>query len=197
MNHNLIDDELFAAFCRHLSASINVIDVLYKLQQLKSGTVVSEDDPIILVSRDPELFALLKEFNYREFVEACVTRIQIEPSCYDVFLSEVDEDAFKIFVGGFKHLAPQAKVEVTEKGFVVHSPMLIADLILPVISRVHEEVLRSLDHFVKMLVAVGNNPKSLFLNAKSPTPESQFLQLWVALKLKIPTEPGGDVIAVV
>ena len=197
MTRHIIDDDLFAEFCKHLSASINVVDVLYKLQQLKPEMVVSEDDPFILVSRDSELFTLLKGFNYGEFIQACVAKLQIEPSCYDVFLSEIEGDAFEIFVGGFTHLAPKAKVETAEEGFIVHSAMLIADLILPVIGRIHEEVLRSLDHFVKMLKAVDNNPQSLFLNAKSPTPESQYIQFWVASQLGIPLAPEAGLILVV
>jgi len=197
MNETIIDEDLFGEFCRHLSASINVIDVLHKLDQLEPGMVISKDDPSILVRHDPELFSLLKEFEYRAFVEAFVGRLRVEECCHDVFLSEIEKDSFSIFVEGFKQLAPRTKVEVTENGFVVHSALLIADLILPIISRVHEQVLHELEHFINILKAVGGNPQSLFLNAKSPTPESQYILLWVAQKLKIPTAPFSSVVAVV
>lgn len=195
MNETIINEDLFGEFCRHMSASINVVDVLHKLDQLEPEMVLSEDDPSILVRHDSELFSLLKEFEYAAFVEAFVGRLRIEECCHDVFLSEVEKDAFSIFVEGFKQLAPRTKVEVTEDGFVVHSALLIADLILPIISRVHEQVLYELAHFIKMLKAVEGNRQSLFLNAKSPTPESQYILLWVAQKLKIPFAPYSSVVA--
>lgn len=194
MIETIIDEDLFGEFCRHLSASINVIDVLHKLDELEPGMVISKDDPSILVRHDPELFSLLKEFGYAAFVEAYVGRLRIEECCHDVFLSEIEEDAFSIFVEGFKQLAPRTKVEVTENGFVVHSALLIADLILPIISRVHEQILHELDHFLNTLKAVGGHPQSLFLNAKSPTPESQYILLWVTQRLKIPTAPFSRIV---
>lgn len=194
MIETIIDEGLFGEFCRHLSASINVVDVLNKLDQLESGMVVSKDDPSMLVSHDPVIFSLLKEFGYGAFVEAYVGRLRIEASCLDVFLSEIEDDSFSMFVEGFSELAPRVKVEITENGFVVHSAFLIADLILPILSRVHGEILYELDHFLKKLKAVGGDPQSLFLNAKSPTPESQYILLWVTQKLKIPAAPFSRVV---
>lgn len=188
----LIESQLLADFCNHLSANINVIDVFYKLGQFKPEVDLLADDPILLGSRDPALLSTLKDFGYREFLERYVAQIRILPSCFDVFLSELDKSSFEVFVAGFAHLAPKAVVEETEQGFVLHTAALIADLILPIVSRVHEEILRSLVQWLEILKALGNHPESYFLHAKSATPESQFIQLWVAQKLKIPTAPPGS-----
>jgi hypothetical protein len=58
-------------------------------------------------------------------------------------------------------------------------------------------MLKSLDYFSRMIEAVGGDANRLFLNAKSPTPESQYIQIWISQKLGIPLAPPGDIIAVV
>lgn len=193
----MLEDELFNNFCRHMSASINVVDVMCKLRQLGPGVSIGADDPFILVSRNPKLFARLVSFGYSDFVQEFISRLRIEVACYDVFRSEMNEDELRFIANGLLHFCPRTKSEIAEAGFVISSAFVVTDIILPVVSRLHEEVLQSLHHFCELLDAVGGNPQSLFLNAKSPTPESQFVQFWVASKLNIPTVPFGGVVAVI
>ena len=197
MNDVILDDQLFADFCKHISASLNATDVVYKVRQFAPSFDIGKDDPIMLVVTDPQMTNRLIEYKYPEFLQECVRRLRILPSCRDVFLSEVENETFEVFERGFEYFAPHAKVEVTDKGFIIHSPALIADLILPAIGRVHHEVLLSLNDFSRVLQALDNDPTRLFLNAKCPTPESQYIQFWVASKLNIPTGPIFGPIAVV
>ena len=185
MDDIVINEALFAAFSKHLSASLNVVDVLYKIRQLGPDFDPNIDDPIMLAVFDPKMIVRLIELKYPEFVVACIKNFRMLEDCFDVFLSELDQNALELFVDALKYLTQTAWIENTEKGFVVHSPALIADLIISPIGRVHNEMLRSLDHFTKVLDAVGGDPTRLFLNAKSPTPESQYVQIWVSQKLGI------------
>lgn len=196
MSHAAIDDALLADFCKHLSSGINVVDLLDKLEHLKPDYELSKDDPLLLRTNDPEVFERLKEFKYDELVRACVTSLRIEPSCYDVFLSEIEKDTFAWFVWGFENLTLTVKVEVDERGFVIHTPAFLSDIILPLISRFHHNVLIALDHFQALIKASENNPNAFYVHSKSPTPESQFIDIWVATRLRIPLLPEASVASV-
>ncbi len=193
MSYTAIENALLSELCKHLSAGINVVDLIDKLDHLEPGCDIRKDDPILLTTDNLEILERLKEFKYDDLVRTCVASLRIEPRCYDVFLSEVTKDAFDIFVWGFEKLAPTATVEVVDRGFILHTPILIADLILPVISRLHHNILITLEQFLKMLKIANNNPKGFFLNSKTPTPEAQFVDIWVALHLGIPLEPAGSI----
>ena len=188
-----LDENLFADFCKHLSSSLNVFDVVYKTRQLANADFdPNADDPIVLAVSDPKMIPLLIKLQYPEFVLSCIRRFRLLESCADVFLSELEREMFDLFVEALEYVTQQVQIEIHEKGFIIHSAAIIADLIMSPIGRLHHETLQSLDHFTKMLDAVGGDPNRLFLNAKSPTPESQYVQIWVTEKLGIPSAPPGE-----
>jgi hypothetical protein len=155
MDDIVINDALFAEFCKHLSANLNVVDVLYKIGQFGPDFDPNKDDPIMLAVFDPQMIVRLVELKYSEFVVACIRNLRLLENCSDVFLSELDQNLVELFVNALKHLTQNAWIENSEKGFIVHSSALIADLIISPIGRVHNETLLSLDHFTKGLSAVG------------------------------------------
>ena len=198
MSTPILDEHLFRDFSEHLSASLNVVDILYKLRQLALPNFdPNEDDPISLAVWDQSMIGRLIEMDYTALLTACVGNFRLLESCADVFLSEIEQNMVDLFRDVFQHIASLSKVEVTDRGFIVHAPAILADLILPPLGRMHYEALQSLDHFSQMLAAVDNDPKKLFLNAKAPTPESQYIQIWVASKLEIPIAPPSGNIMVV
>jgi len=198
MSNIVLSENLFADFCRHISASVNVVDVLYKTRQFASPNFdANRDDPIMLAVLEPSLVPQLIEFEYAQFLQKCVQNLRLLRTCADVFLSEMESGTVELFEVVFERIAPQAWVDVTDTGFVIHAPAILADLIIFPIGRVHHEVLHSLDHFTKMLAAVDNDPAKLFLNAKAPTPESQYIQMWVANRLGISIAPPmGNILVV-
>src|ERR1700754_269684 len=96
MHPIVIDEDLFAAFCRHLSASLNVVDVLYKIQLLNAHADLNQDDPLVL-GVEPELKARLIELQYPEFILACIRNFRLLDSCRDVFESEIETDMVQLF----------------------------------------------------------------------------------------------------
>lgn len=192
MNNLVINEELFNGFCEHLSASLNVVDVLYKIRQLNSGIDLNRDDPILLAVFEPKMIQQLIALEYPEFIVACIRNFRLLEKCADVFLSELDTKMFDFFVEALQHLTQTAWIENSDRGFIVHSSALIADLLMSPIGRVHHEVMLSLDNFTRLLEVLENDPTRMFLNAKSPTPESQYIQIWISHKLGIPgTIPRG------
>jgi len=197
MHEIVIDENLFAAFCKHLSANLNVVDVLYKLRQFTPNHDLNRDDAIMLAVFQPEMITRLVELKYPEFVLACIKNFRLLDNCRDVFCSEIETNMVDLFADILERVTQTVWIENVEQGFVVHTPGLISDLIMAPIGRVHNELLQSLDHFTKMLNVLDNDPNRLFLNAKSATPESQYLQIWVAAKLGIPLAPPMDIMGVV
>ena len=194
----LVDAELFADFCRHLSSSLNVLDFVYTTRKWSQpGFDPLADDAIVLAVTRPDLLARLLELRYPELVVSCIRGFRLLDSCLDVFRSELDDLAVAQFTAALEQLTRVASFELTEHGILIHCPALIADLILPPLGRLHHEILLSLDHFTQMLDAVEGDPQRLFLNAKSPTPESQYVQIWVAYQLGIPWAPDSGIIGVV
>lgn len=192
MNNLVINEELFNGFCEHLSASLNVVDVLYKIRQLNSGIDLNRDDPILLAVFEPKMIQQLIALEYPEFILACIRNFRLLDTCADVFLSELDTKMFDFFVEALQLLTQTAWIENSDRGFIVHSSALIADLLISPIRRVHHEVMLSLDNFTRLLEVLKNDPTRMLLNAKSPTPESQYIQIWVSHKLGIPaTLPVG------
>ena len=198
MNDCLLDEQLFNDFCKHVSASLNAVDLVRTTCAFESPAFDhAKDDPILLTAPDLEKIESLHQLNYLGFLQECVRRLRLLPSCSDVFLSEVDEATFKDFQNGMEYYGPRIVVERVENGYKIHLPALISDLVLPVIARVHEEVMHTFDHFTGMIEAVGGDPSRLFLNAKSSTPESQFILFWVATKLGVPARPTDETVVVI
>lgn len=194
----VVNEALFLEFVRHLSAGLNVVDVLLKNQELNRGDDLNRDDPIMLAVTKPEIIGQLVDLSYPELILQCIHKISFLEECSDVFRSELDDDLYNFFVKALQVLTQQVSIVTTEDGFMVHCSALISDLILSPVGRVHNELLQSLHYFNQMLEAVGGDATRLFLNAKSPTPESQYIQIWVAGKLGIPTAPPSEgIIAVV
>ncbi|HEY4259522.1 MAG TPA: hypothetical protein VGM98_05170 [Schlesneria sp.] len=197
MNDIILDQGLFADFCRHLSAGITALELVYETHATKSpGYSGATDDPILLGVHDQAVLEKLTTFQYPALIQECARNLRLLKSCWDVFLSEIEQDVFMLFPEAFAQLAPQITVEKSGRGLVVHVPKLLSDAILPVLGRVHHETLQTLDQFQKVLTAVEGDTTRLFLNAKAPTPESQYIQLWVATKLNIPVSRESGVIAV-
>lgn len=192
-----MNEELFNDFCEHLSASLNVVDVLYKLRELNAGVDLNRDDPIMLAVFDPQMIEQLIALEYPEFILACIRNFRMLESCADVFLSELDTTMVEFFATALKHVTQTAWIENSDKGFIVHSSALIADLLISPIGRVHNELLLSLDHFTKILKVLDNDPTRLFLHAKAPTPESQYIQIWISQKLGIPKSPNTGIMGVI
>src|SRR5689334_16507627 len=118
MSDIVLDRRLFGEFCKHLSASLNALDLVYKVRQLASpGFDPNSDDPIVLAVFDPHMAASLTKLKYPEFIHECVANLRLMKSCADVFLSEVEQRTFALFEEGFEHLASQARVERVDAGF--------------------------------------------------------------------------------
>lgn len=197
MNDLVINEDLFNDFCQHLSASLNVVDVLYKIRQLNAGVDLNRDDPVMLVVFDPKMIQQLIALEYPEFILACIRNFRLLENCADVFLSELDTTMFDFFVSALEHLTQTAWIENNDKGFIIHSSALIADLLISPIGRVHHEILLSLDNFSRILDVLGGDPTRMFLHAKSPTPESQYIQIWISQKLGIPRAPTTGIMGVI
>jgi hypothetical protein len=199
MKDVVIDERLFEEFCRHVSTSINIVEIHYKIDEFKTPDYdFRKDDPIFLAVREPAMTRQLVGFGYQTLLHECIVRLRILPNCRDVYSSELSDDTLEVFRLGFEQCGSAVRVDVLgEKGFHIRCPALVSDILLPVVGRIHGEILSSLDHFTRMLAATGGNPQQLFLNAKSPTPESQYIQVWVATKMNIPFNPGFDTAVVV
>jgi len=198
MKDYIINEHLFDGFCEHLSASFNAVDLVRTTLAFESPSFDhAKDDPILLTGPEIEKLERLHRLNYAGFIQECARRLRLHPSCSDVFLSEVEIATFEDFQRGIEHYGPRIVVEWAENGFKIHLPALMSDLFLPVVARVHAEVLHTFEHFTRMIEAVGGNPSMLFLNAKSSTPESQYILLWVATKLGVPARPTGETVVVI
>lgn len=197
MKKVLLDDKVFEEFCKQMSANINVLDLVYTVRRFGPDFDIQKDDPILLVTPDMPLFSRLRKLRYKDFLQKFVANLRILPSCYDVYLSEAGQKEVELFVLGFERITANTTVRITDKGFEVHVPALISDLILPILGRLHEEMLMGMKQFGDFIKAVGNRPGAGFLNAKTPTPESQFIQMWISSKLKIPASPTATVVVVV
>ena len=197
MHEIVINENLFAAFCKHLSANLNVVDVIYKLRQLAGNHDLNRDDPVMLAVFRPEMITRLVELKYPEFILACIKNFRLLDNCRDVFCSEIETDMVNLFADVLERVTQTVWIENVEQGFIVHTPGVISDLIMAPIGRVHNELLQSLDHFTKILNVLDNDPGRLFLHAKSPTPESQYVQIWVAAKLGIPLAQSVGVMGVI
>ena len=180
-----------------MSANINVLDLVYTVRRFGPDFDIQKDDPICLITLDASLFSRLLQFEYQDFLRKFVANLRILPSCHDVYLSELEKQSIELFVMGFERFTANVTVRVADKRFEIHVPALISDLIMPIVGRLHEEILMGLKQFSEFIKAVGSRPDGGFLNAKAPTPESQFIQMWVASKLKVPASPAATVVVVV
>ena len=71
---------------------------------------------------------------------------------------------------------------------------MLCDITLPIIGQFHSEIILSFDYFIKYTEI--SEDMNLFLNAKSPSIISQFIQLWVSEKLNISSKPQSNILVV-
>jgi hypothetical protein len=187
---DLIDDnDIFNPLCEHLNSLLCVMDFSKKNDESGSKSFdFQANDPFFLPIDKLEKKRITNS-NYKRLLLKIINNIQIPESCIDIFRSEFDDELVHIFMVSLREQTKVVTIEEHELGYKLNCPAMISDLIMPVLSRFHAEVLSTLKYFYSLLEAVGGNTGSLFLNAKSPNPVSQYIQMFVAKELNIPERP--------
>ncbi|WP_022946100.1 hypothetical protein [Pseudoalteromonas ruthenica] len=183
------DSDIIQQLSEHLNSLLSVADFDRKNDESASPSFnFKSDDPFFLPIDEP-LKEIIYRSSYKQLVCELIKRIQIPESCVDIFRSEFDDELVMIFLVSLKDLTQVVTVEEHEKGYIVHCPIMISDLIMPVLSRLHSEVTYTFGEFSSCIEAVGGNTSSLFLNAKGYNAVSQFVQMFVADELGMPDRP--------
>lgn len=191
MMMNLVDDKrIFIPFCDQLYTHLRVLDFIYKTREIDHPDFdPNKFETLILPVEDEKVLEQLRKSDYVTLVKSVLENVRILESCMDIFRSEMDDELIAFFAHVIRLERGRVQTRPCPQGFSVECSCLISDLILPVLSRLHTEILTTFDQFMRFVEAVGGDTSRLFLNAKGSTPTSQFIQMWVANELGIP--PGS------
>jgi hypothetical protein len=174
-------------FSRYFNTQFLASDIVNKIGQVYSGQNVSNIETLVLPGANKMEYSVLKESGYSELISRIITNLRIEDSCMDILISELEPNQVKFLNARILFDRKHAHVQEDDANsmFLIHSSNFLIDLLLRPFSHFHSEVLIHLDYFTKMLEAVGGDPNQLFLNARSATAFSQYLQIYVAESLNI------------
>ncbi|GAT62540.1 hypothetical protein [Paludibacter jiangxiensis] len=186
--------EILHDFYKHFNSRLTSWDFVIKYKQLKSGYNPREETALILPVDNEKTYEQLLSNSYPNLVEGILRNIQVEKSCRDVFLSELDEEILSLFEEFIREASLKSEVVIHNERIMIKSYDMFADLIWSPISQFHSELTASVDYFNKYIEAVGGNKECLFLNANSSTSFSYFIQIWVCESLGIPLNPNSNVL---
>ncbi len=184
------DDRVFLPLCEYLNSLLSIIDFVGITNHLVSESFdYKANDPFILPVKDSQKRQIYKS-NYRNVLTKIIRNIQIPKSCMDIYRSELEDGLLRIFIVAIREQTQQVTIEEHEAGYKVNCPAMISDLIMPLLSRFHSELLDILEQFSDYIKAVDGNASLFFLNAKGSNPISQYIQMWVAKELNILDRPS-------
>ena len=185
----IYDKDIIIPLCEHLNSLLTVADFDRKNDESASESFdYKANDPFFLPIKDSQK-EVVYQSNYKNLICEVVKRIQIPESCLDIFKSEFDDELIMIFLVSLRDLTKVVTIEEHSKGYIVHCPIMISDLIMPVLSRLHSEIIYIFEEFNGYINAVSGNKDMLFLNAKGYNAVSQFSQMFVASELGLPEKP--------
>lgn len=181
---DLIDDNsIFLPLCENLNSLLCVMDFSKKNDQSAEESFDFEaNDPFFLPIEASKCIVIYKS-QYKNILLKIISNIQIPRSCVDIFRSEFDDELVLVFMASLREQTKQVTIEEHDIGYKLNCPAMISDLIIPLLSRFHSEVLDTFQQFGAAIEAANGNPKQLFLNAKGLNPVSQYIQMWVAKEL--------------
>lgn len=183
------DKDIMIPLCEHLSALLSVADFDRKNDESANEKFdYKANDPFFLPVENSQK-EVVYQSSYIYLLREIVERIQIPKSCLDIFRSEFDDDLVMIFLVSLRDLTKMVEIEEHDKGYIVNCPIMISDLIMPVLGRFHSEIIYTFKEFVDYIDAAGGNKSSLFLNAKGYNAVSQFAQMFVASELGMLDRP--------
>jgi hypothetical protein len=185
-------------FCNHLSAHICVLEMVltsHKFNNPNFDPIL--DDPMILPVYEEQIRHKLRDCDYLDFLRNVLSKIEIPRNTLDIFYSHLDDNLFELFDVVIKKQKENFTIEEYSNGYLYHCPALVSDVLLPVISSLHSEIILTFEQFIDVINAVDGDAKRIFLNAKGSTAKSQFIQLWVAHHLGMSSGDYGGLIMVV
>jgi hypothetical protein len=165
---------------------------MYFLENIKNDIQsIKTDQCLMLPTNNKKVFDFLEGAEYLEFVVKIIKRIEIPVVCSDIYLSEIDINMFDLINEIIKDQIEKVKIEKDPSHFcyLIKTKDFFSNFILTLISQFHTEVTATYEYFLKYVEALKNhsgNINNLYLNAKGSTSFSQFIQLWVADKMKMP-----------
>lgn len=186
--------EILHDFYKQFNSRLTTWDFVIKYKQLKPGYNPRKETALILPVGNEKTYELLLSNSYPSLVENILKNIQIEKSCRDVFLSELDEGIVSLFEEFIREASINSKVIIHNGRITIKAYDMFADLIWSPISQFHSELTASVEYFNKYIEAFGGNKDCLFLNANSSTSFSYFIQIWVCESLRIPLNPNSNVL---
>ena len=194
----LIEDaSLMNYIVKHMSSRICCEDIFTIVNQIKSENYNCNEIAVIRlpIVGNEKIFKLLLQNDYAHLLKYIAENIAIIPECIDVFKYFLDEKELSFVVETIEE--QQKSVDIillngTE--FAIRIPNMLCDITLPIIGQFHSEIILSFDYFIKYTEI--SEDMNLFLNAKSPSIISQFIQLWVSEKLNISSKPQSNILVV-
>jgi len=186
------DDSIFVPLCENLNSLLCVMDFSEKNDQLAQKSFDFEaNDPFFLPIKTHQNSVIYRS-GYKKILSKIINNIQIPKSCVDIFRSEFDDELVSIFMICLRDQTKQVTIEEHDIGYKLNCPAMISDLIMPLLSRFHSEVLITIEQFSAYIEAADGNTDLFFLNAKGSNPVSQYIQMWVAKELGIPERSSAE-----
>lgn len=163
----IIDDEvLFKDFCILFNSKLSVLDLYNKFNQLNDKNYDCEkNDPLLLAVNDRSIFEFLNDINYSQFLIKVIRNIAIQDSCIDIFKSVFDENSLLTLIEEINKYKELVSIEIDceNKYYYINVAGFLADIILPLLSQLHLEILRNCHEFEGYVKAVQGDVKRLFL----------------------------------
>lgn len=193
----IIDNNLLLEdFYRLFNSRLNPLDFVLKTMQLNNGYNPLQKETLLLPIHDKVIYSQLQNSNYIKLVELIIKNIKIEPSCIDVFESELDKEMVCVFKKFLLRERVNVKIIDDNEKIYIETNDMMADLIWTPLSQFHTETVASFNHFNQFINALNGEKELLFLNANAPTAFSYFIKIWVAESLGIKLNALSNILVI-
>lgn len=193
MEASLLED-----FYKQFNSRLNSYDFVLSVGNLKDNYDPWALTYLTLPVETAEIYTYLLDSDYVVLLTNVIRSIRIEPSCVDIFRSELDDETLSFYVAYLKDQTAKAIIHSsgTSNDFRIYTGTLMCDLIWSAISQMHSEMVETFKQFLKYIEVVHGNTSNLFLRPNASTPFSTFIQIWTSKSLNIPTSPNHNILVI-
>jgi hypothetical protein len=193
----LDNSKMLNDFSKHLNSRFTSLDFLNATEKLVRilNNPESDNQPyyILLPCHVKNLYEQLVKFKYISLLEEMINRITIDSKCHDVFISEMDNSLFQLYLEYIHSMKNYSVINLNneEYRFEIRSTEIFVDLTIPLFSQLHNELISQLEYFNRLIeinsmtASHSNYTDNLYIQSRVSNSYSYFILAFLAENLGI------------
>lgn len=184
-------------FCKYVSSQFCIIDFIYQSKKIEFKDYnINEISTLIFPFDNKDVYTALKKASYTSLLEKIIRMVKLNDECIDIYRSEMGDELLELFKLAMEKQKESISISSDDEKLilVLRIPDFISDLYLPLLSQLHTEITLICGQFLDFVANDEAGKMNVFLDPKSATPYSRFIEMWVGSALGIFSKPTENVI---